>query len=249
MVLDAPAKLRPAGSSRPCARPGPGPGAGQGLRRLPDRPPRGRRRAAAPKLPLIPGHEIVGEVVACGPARPVRRPARRHALARPHLRRLPLLPRRPGEPVRRAGLHRLHARRRLRRGSPSPTPPTASRCPTATATRGRPAPVRRPDRLPHAAHGRATRGASASGASAPRRTSWPRSPATRAASSTPSPAPATRPPRPSPAMGAAWAGAGRTSRRPPPLDAALIFAPVGSLVPRRSPPSARAAPWSAAAST
>ena len=70
-----------------------------------------------PKLPLIPGHEIVGEVVACGPGASAVRvgAAGWHTVARSHLRRLPLLSQGPGEPVRCAGLHRLHAGRRLRR--------------------------------------------------------------------------------------------------------------------------------------
>ena len=68
-----------------------------------------------PKLPLIPGHEIVGTVAALGAGRGPfhhRRP-RRRALARLHLRRLRVLPRRPGEPVRPGALHRLPDRRRL----------------------------------------------------------------------------------------------------------------------------------------
>ena len=70
-----------------------------------------------PKLPLIPGHEIVGTVAATGSA--VRqfqaRRARRGALAGLDLRPVPLLPQRPGEPLRHRPLHRLHHRRRLRR--------------------------------------------------------------------------------------------------------------------------------------
>ena len=41
---------------------------GRGLRRLPDRPARRRRRTGRPaELPLIPGHEVVGVVEALGP--------------------------------------------------------------------------------------------------------------------------------------------------------------------------------------
>ncbi len=49
-----------------------------------------------------------------GRRHPVHRPARRRALARLDLRRLRLLPGRPREPLRRAGVHRLHAPGRLR---------------------------------------------------------------------------------------------------------------------------------------
>jgi propanol-preferring alcohol dehydrogenase len=69
-----------------------------------------------PRLPLVPGHQIVGEVVARG-ARvagfAVGR-AHRRAVARRQLRRLRFLPRRRGEPLRRRGLYRLPGRRRLR---------------------------------------------------------------------------------------------------------------------------------------
>ena len=55
-----------------------------------------------PKLPLILGHEIVGTVAATGSA--VRQfqggGAPGGAVAGAHLRHLPLLPGRPGEPVR-----------------------------------------------------------------------------------------------------------------------------------------------------
>jgi Alcohol dehydrogenase GroES-like domain len=70
-----------------------------------------------PKLPIVPGHEIVGEVARTG--RGVdwvpRRRARRHPLARLHLRQMPLLRLRPGEPVRCGPVHRLPDRWRLRR--------------------------------------------------------------------------------------------------------------------------------------
>ena len=44
----------------PAPRAARGPDPGLGLRRLPHRPARRRRRAPDPKLPLVPGHEIVG---------------------------------------------------------------------------------------------------------------------------------------------------------------------------------------------
>ena len=55
-----------------------------------------------PKLPLIPGHEIIGTVARIGPqvdAAEGRRP-RRRAVARLDLRRMRLLPQRPRESVR-----------------------------------------------------------------------------------------------------------------------------------------------------
>ena len=170
-----------------------------------------------PKLPLIPGHEIVGEVLACGPGPAPFAPGQRVGIpwlghtcgACPYCR--------DGREnlCDAPGLHRLHAGRRLRRARRGrrrlllpPARPLRRR-------RGRTAAVRRPDRLPHPAHGRRRRAASASGASAPPPTSWPRSPATRAASSTPSPAPATRRPRTSPAAWAPPGPATRTRRRRP----------------------------------
>jgi propanol-preferring alcohol dehydrogenase len=49
-------------------------------------------------------------------------------------------------------------------------------------------------------------------------------------------------------MGAVWAG-GSDEKAPEELDAAILFAPVGSLVPKALAPFGRAAPLSAAAST
>ena len=57
--------------------------------------------------PLIPGHQIVGEVVGGG--------ARGRVVDRRHGRRLLVLPARFRKPVRRPHLHRLHGERRLRR--------------------------------------------------------------------------------------------------------------------------------------
>ena len=50
-------------------------------------------------------------------------------------------------------------------------------------------------------------------------------------------------------LGAEWAGDAMLLPGPEELDAAIIFAPVGSWCPRRCGPSARAARWSARAST
>ena len=68
-------------------------------------------------------------------------------------------------------------------------------------------------------------------ASAPRRISSRKWPARKAARSTPSPGPATGKRRTSPlSLGAVWAG-GSDAAPPQALDAAIIFAPVGALVP------------------
>ncbi len=75
------------------------------------------------------------------------------------------------------------------------------------------------------------RGASACTASAPPPTSSPRSPSGRDGACSPSPAPATSPRRPSRWSSAPPGPAARTSRPPEPLDAAIIFAPDGALVP------------------
>ena len=69
-----------------------------------------------PKLPLIPGHEIVGTVHAIGTG--VERLAVGQRVGVPwlgvHVRSLRLLPRGAREPLRRRALHRLRSRRRLR---------------------------------------------------------------------------------------------------------------------------------------
>ena len=92
-----------------------------------------------PKLPLVPGHEIVGEVARAGPGADRFRAgrARRHSLARLHLRPVSVLSRRPGEPVR------------SRRASPAirstaDTPSTRSRMPAIVfRSRGRTPTTRR----------------------------------------------------------------------------------------------------------
>ena len=86
MLLDVPGR-----PLRAADVPDPAPGPGQvllarlGLRGLPHRPARRRRRAApTPKLPLVPGHEIVGVVEAVGARRVAARAGRprRRAVAR-----------------------------------------------------------------------------------------------------------------------------------------------------------------------
>ena len=177
------------------------------------------------------------------------RRAGRRGLARPYRRDLPLLQKRAREPVRHAAVHRLHPRRRLchpydRRGGvrlPAVRGPGAGR--------GRAAALRRPYRLALAQNGRGRAARSASMASAPRRTSSPRSAAGRDGACSPSPGPATPPVRRSPARSAPNGRADRTTCRPsrstPPFcsrRSARWFRP-------RSPRCARAGGWSAAAST
>ena len=175
MVLDAPGR---AARERPSCR-SPSPGPGQVLLRvracgvcrtdlhvvdgeLPD-----------PKLPLVPGHQIVGEVEA-------RRDGRGERVGVPWLGwtcgDVPLLPERPREPLRRA------------RASPATTSTAATPSCAVADERfcfplpdGLPRPpggaaaLRRADRLPRAAAGRRRASGSGSTASARRRTSSPRS--------------------------------------------------------------------------
>lgn len=86
------------------------------MRRLPDGLAPRRRRAAKRALPRDarprdhrPRHRSGRGHRACG------RHARRRAVARRNLRRLPPLCKRSRESLREGGIHRLHARRRLRR--------------------------------------------------------------------------------------------------------------------------------------
>ena len=68
-----------------------------------------------PKLPVVPGHEIVGRIEAAGEGVSLETwRAGRDRLARPCRRDLSLLPERARKPLRRAAVHRLHAGRRLR---------------------------------------------------------------------------------------------------------------------------------------
>ncbi len=133
---------RPGQPLRPAQLPDPVPGPGQVLVRV---------KACAvcrtdlhvvdgelphPKLPLIPGHEIVGEVLACGPGPAPFATGRRVGI--PWLGHTcgtcPYCRTRPREPVRRARASPATRWTAATPSSPSPTPPTASRCPTATAT-------------------------------------------------------------------------------------------------------------------
>ena len=62
-----------------------------------------------PKLPFVPGHEIVGTVVRTGDREAVSAGrAHRHPVAGVHLRPMRLLPQRAGEPLRVSALHRVY---------------------------------------------------------------------------------------------------------------------------------------------
>ena len=133
--------------------------------------------------------------------------------------------------------------------SPSPTSATASRSPPATRTTRR----RRCSAPVSSATARcgspATRSGSACTASAPPRTSSARSRWRRDATCSPERAPATtRRRRSRRSLGAVWAG-DALAGPPEELDAVIVFAPVGDLVPAALRAVERAAPWSARAST
>ena len=216
------------------ARSGPGVGAGRGLRRLPHRSARRRWRAADPKLPLIPGHEIVGEVVACGAGRDAVR-ARASGSASPGSA-IPAA----SAPIAAAGHENLcdapgFTGYTMDGGYAELTVADAAYCFPIPERYGdaeaAPLLCAGPDRLPHAAHGRRRPPAGHLGL----RRRRPHRGAGRAP----------RGPRalrlhPARRRGAqAFARAtgcclGRRRRRAAAgaeLDAALIFAPVGSLVP------------------
>ena len=183
-----------------------------------------------PKLPIVPGHEIVGHV-ACARAEASRafaagRP-RRRPLARPAPAARAVLHRRARKPVRRAAVHRLPHRRRLRRVRHRRHALLLALPDGYARRRGGAAPVRGPDRLSGTADGRRGRAARAVRLRRGGAHLWRRWPRIRAGRSMPSRGQATTRRRRSPAsLGATWAG-GSTSRRPAELDAAIIFAPVG----------------------
>ena len=203
-----------------------------------------------PKLPIVPGHEIVGRVDALGAGVTLELGARVGvAWLGSRLRPLPLLPDGAREPVRHAAVHRLYARRRLRhaydrrRGVRLP----AWRRPRSG--RDGAAALRGADRLALAQDGGRRRRRSASTVSARRPTSSRRSAAGRGGASSPSPRPATRRARPSPARWARNGRAGRTKGRPSRSTRPSSSLPSARWFPRRSRRCARAAGWCAAAST
>ncbi len=169
-----------------------------------------------PKLPLIPGHEIVGTVVDKGRGRRSlqgRRPGRR-AVARLDLRRVRVLPRRPRKPLRPGPLHRLPDRRRLCRADRRRSALLLRPRPRLRRCRGGAAAVRRAYRLPHLAACGRRRTSWASTASARPRISSRKSRAIRAGRSSPSPARATGRHRISRAASALSGPAAPTRRRP-----------------------------------
>ena len=230
MVLDAPGE-RSVKAELPARRPRPGQVRIRvaRVRRLPDRSPHPRRRAAGaqaaarPRPPDRRHRRSRGGAVRAGRAR--RRP-----VARLDVRRVPLLPQRAREPLRPRPLHRLHARRRLRRGG-------RGRCPLLPSAAGRPvrrgaraAALRGADRVPGAARGRRRRAPRPVRVRRRRRTSSRSSPSPRGGASSRSRGRATtRRSRWPATLGAEWAGA--SGERPEELDAAIIFAPAGELVP------------------
>ena len=184
-----------------------------------------------PKLPLVLGHQIVGEVVAAQDASlPATASACRGSAGRAASCRYCRAGRENLCDAR--ALHRLRPRRRLRRARVAderfcfPIPDGYA------DLAGRAAALRRADRLPlAAARGRRRRG-SASTASAPPRTSSARSRVHAG------PARSSRSRAPGDARGAGVRALARRrvgrrhgERPPEELDAAIIFAPAGELVP------------------
>ena len=116
---------------------------GAGLRRVPHGPASARRRArrtsASPSHPgtrsSASSRRSDAEVTQFS-----HRRSRRRALARLHLRRVRILPRREREPVRAGALHRVHAATAATRRRCSPMRATAWRC-RATARRAELAPL------------------------------------------------------------------------------------------------------------
>ena len=187
----------------------------------------------SPKLPIVPGHEIVGRVEAVGAGvaqLPHRRP-RGHSLARPHLRACTYC---------RAGHENLcdAPRSRATRSTAampntrSPTPATALRCPRATRTS-------RPRRCCAPASSATARcawrarrqhlGIYGFGAAAHIVAQVARHPGPIGLCLHPAGRRARRR-RSRVQLGCAWAG-GSDEAPPVALDAAIIFAPVGALVP------------------
>ena len=189
-----------------------------------------------PALPIIPGHEIVGRVAALGSgvAGLARRRARRRALARLDLRRTAATAASGRENLCDAA--RFTGYQIATAATPSTRSPTraiASRCPTAATTDAL-APLLCAGLIGYRALRDGRRGAprSASTASAPPRTSSRRSRAPGARGVRLHPRPATPPAQDfARGLGAAWAGGSDERAAAEPLDAALIFAPVGALVP------------------
>ncbi len=186
-----------------------------------------------PKLPLIPGHEVVGTVHGTRwRGRPLQgRRSRRCPVARLDLRKLFVLPQWARKSLRLSQIYRLHPRRRLRRvhGCGRAFLLSDSRC--LQRCRSRAAALRRTHRLSQL--GKAGNGERwASTVSAPRHISSPRWQNIRQreiyAFTRPGDDAAQRFAR---SLGATWAG-GSNDLPPHKLDAAIIFAPAGELIPQ-----------------
>ena len=143
---------------------------------------------------------------------------------------MPLLPVGPRKPLRRAGLHRLYPRRRLCHVHAGECALLVRAARKPRCGRNRAASLRRPDRLAQLSHGGAGRGARVYGFGAAahilaqvaiwqgrRVFAFTRSSDTASQDFARS-------------LGAVWAG-GSDEMPPEKLDAAIIFAPVGALVP------------------
>ena len=186
-----------------------------------------------PQLPIVPGHEIVGRRRSASATASTLAPrrARRRCLARPRVRPLRLLRERR---ARTCATRRSSPATRRDGGFATHALADAAFC--LPLCRRRSTPSRRAPLLCAGLIGwrslkpRATASGSASTASAPRRTSSRRSPlaGSRVFAFT---APATQAAQAfARSLGAEWAG-GSDEPPPVPLDAAILFAPVGALVP------------------
>ena len=104
--------------------------------------------------PLIPGHQIVGEVVRWRNPELASGDARRRLLDRRNRRHLLVLPAQHGEPLRRGHVHRLQRQRRLCGVRPRPRGLRLSTAGGAGRPSRRAAAVRRHHRLPQPARRR-----------------------------------------------------------------------------------------------
>ena len=182
--------------------------------------------------PIVPGHEIIGRVarVGAGVERFRDRRARRRAMARLDLRGVRILPQRAREPVPERRASPATRSTAALPNTRSPTRATASPFPTLLRRRGGAADVRGADRPPDAAHG--GRGAAARPLRLRRGGAYRRPGGALGGRRGVRLHPAGRRDGAGfrPRLGAVWAG-GSDEAPPEPLDAALIFAPVGALVP------------------
>ena len=196
-----------------------------------------------PKLPLVPGHQIVGTVVAAGDGAERFAPGERVGV--PWLgwtcgecryctsgrENLCDRARFTGYDIDGGYAELAVADERYLLPDPRGLPGRA----------GRAAALRRADRLPGAAPGRRRRADRLLRLRRRRPTSSARSPSTRGGASSPSPARATRRRRRSPASSAPSGRAPPEGPAPEELDGAIVFAPVGALMPAALRASAKGA--------